>query len=221
MIQLLPAFLIILNFLALHTHSQSAPDTLFRSGSFTNSQIYPPEGVYASFSSFKNGKPEIVKTQFVKSATADAYTIRQWVNSEKLYYLDSANMQQSFDPMTFWGFVEKETLFLFLGNKFHKVNVLGKISYFLESYPIIKGNMAPVVTDARSTSAYMLMDMETGDIIDYTVENLMDLLEKDEEIFTEYKSIVSQKEKKKKMFIFMERYNAKHPLQPVKAQGMF
>ncbi len=183
MIRLLSAFIIILNFLALQIQSQPISDTLMHSDTLSVSQIYPPEGVYASFSSFRNGKPDIVKAQFVKPATADAYTVRQWVNSEKLYYLDSANNQQSFDPMTFWGFVEKETLFLFLGNKFHKVNVLGQISYFLESYPVLKGNMAPVVTDARSTSSYMLMDMETGDIIDYTVENFMGLLEKDEEIF--------------------------------------
>lgn len=179
---------------------------------------YPREGVYASFSAFRNGNPDVLKSQFVKPATADEYNVRQWVNSEKLLYLDSAGAQQNFDPMTFWGFVEKETLFLFLGNKFHKVNTLGQISYFLESYPIIKGNMAPVVTDARSTSSYRLLDMETGDINDYTVDNLMDLLERDEALFAEYKAIISQKEKRKKMYTYMERFNEKYPLQPVKAQ---
>lgn len=179
---------------------------------------YPREGVYASFSAFRNGKPDVVKSQFIKPATADEYTVRQWVNSEKLLYLDSAGAQKNFDPMTFWGFVEKETLFLFLGNKFHKVNTLGQISYFLESYPIIKGNMAPVVTDARSTSSYRLLDMETGDINDYTVDNLMDLLERDEALFAEYKAIISQKEKRKKMYTYMERFNEKYPLQPLKAQ---
>ena len=174
---------------------------------------YPPEGVYATFSAFRNGKPDIKKSQLVKSTAETEYTFRQWVNSEKMYYLDSNNQKLSYDPSNFWGFVEKGVLHLFLGNRFHKVHTLGQISYFLESYPVIKGNVAPVVTEVRSTSSYRLLDMETGDIHDYTVENLQDLLAPDEIIFLEYKSIVSQKEKKKKMYIYLEKFNNNHPLE--------
>ncbi len=173
---------------------------------------YPAEGVYTSFSAFRNGNPDILKSQFVKPVSDADYTIRQWVNSDKMSYHDSADAPQNFDPRQFWGLVEKGTLYIFLGNKFHKINTLGSISYFLESYPVIKGNMAPVVTEARSTSAYRFMDMETGEILDYNVENLLTLLEKDEPLHLEYKSILSQKEKKKKMFIYMEKFNIKHPL---------
>jgi hypothetical protein len=73
--------------------------------------------------------------------------------------------------------------------------------------------MAPVVTDARSTTAYRLLDMETGNILDYTVENLQDLLLPDEAIYQEYKSIVSLKEKKKKMYTYLEKFNNNHPLE--------
>ncbi len=178
-------------------------------------KLYPAEGVYGSFSAFRNGIPDVVKSSFVKPETAVDYTIRQWVNSENMYYLDASNVKQSYDPKNFWGFVEKGTLYVFLGNKFHKINTLGQINYFLESYPVIKGNMAPVVTDARATSAYRLLDMETGDIMDYTADNLLDLLERDEILYLEFKSIISMKERKKKMFIYMERFNSKYPLERV------
>jgi hypothetical protein len=179
----------------------------------TPQTIYPPDGIYATFSSFRNGKPDLVKSQLVKSVSEDEYTLRQWVNSEKLLYLDQNQQKQPYDPANFWGFFEKGVLYIYLGNKFHKVHTLGQISYFLESYPVIKGNMAPVVTEARSTSAYRFLDMETGDILDYTAENLLDLLEPDELLYLEYKSIISQKERKKKMFIYMEKYNSSHPLE--------
>lgn len=179
----------------------------------TPESVYPAEGVYATFPAFRNGNPDIMTSQIVKSAGVEDYTIRQWVNSEKLYFLDDKQVKQSYSPDNFWGFVEKGTLYLYLGNKFHKVNTLGQISYFLESYPVIKGNMAPVVTEARATSAYRFLDIETGEIYDYTVDNLMDLLAKDEMIQLEYKSIVSQKEKKKKMFIYLEKFNSKYPLE--------
>ncbi len=187
--------------------------TVFGAFSQTTGNEYPPDGVYATFSAFRNGKPDVIKSQLIKSTTETEYTFRQWVNSENLYYSDSAGQKQKYTPGAFWGYVEKGVLHLFLGNKFHKVHTLGQISYFLESYPTIKGTMAPVVTDSRASSEYRLLDMETGDILDYTVENLQDLLAPDETLHLEYKSIVSLKEKKKKMYTYLERFNNNHPLE--------
>ncbi len=178
---------------------------------------YPPDGVYNTFVSFRNGNPDVIKGRMIKSGSDTNFTIRQWVNSEKLTYIDDKGEKTGYDPMGFWGFVEREVVYLFLGGKFHKVNILGSISYFLESYPMIKGNMSPVVTDSRTASAYRFMDMETGEILDYTPENLQQLLERDEQLFLEYKSIVSLKEKKKRMYKYMEEFNKKHPLRKQEA----
>jgi|SRR5688572_2459913 len=181
----------------------------------SSENAYPPDGVYSSFSAFRNGIPDLNRSQLIRADKSTDFTIRQWVNTEKLLYIDSNNIEHNFDAGRFWCFAEQGVVHLFLGNKFHKVHTLGQITYFLESYPTIKGNMAPVVTDSRGSSAYRFLDMETGDIMDYTVENLEDLLERDELLFLEYKSIVSLKEKKKKMFAYMEHFNNKHPLKKI------
>lgn len=178
---------------------------------------YPPDGVYSSFSAFRAGKPSLTKDQMVKSGSQE-FTIRQWVNSEKLLFRDASGEPVSFERRDFWGYVENGTLYIFLGNKFHKITVLGSISYFLESYPTVKGNPSPVVTESRATSAYRLLDMETGDILDYDISNLQQLLEPDEELFNEFKAIVSQKTKRKRMYSYMERYNKKYPLKAFEVQ---
>lgn len=176
---------------------------------------YPPDGVYNSFSSFRNGKPDLERDRMFRSVSDSHFTIRQWVNSDNLYFIDEKGGKSSYDPLSFWGFVERGVLYVYLGGKFHKVHTLGSISYFLESYPVIKGNMAPVVTESRATSSYRFLDMETGDIMDYTPENLQQLLERDEALFLEYKSIISLKEKKKRMYRYMEEYNKKYPLRKI------
>ena len=196
-------FSLLLSSLSASTQNLSA-DTLKGS--------YPPDGVYLSFSAFRNGKPDLIKSQLVSSVYNNDFTIRKWSNTENLYYNDASNVKMSMDHKSIWGFSENGVLFLFLGNKFHKVTVLGQISYFLESYPVIKGNMAPVVTDTKATSSYRFLDMETGEIADYTVENLQDLLQRDETIYNEYMAITSLKSRKKKMYVFMERFNKEHPL---------
>jgi hypothetical protein len=173
---------------------------------------YPPDGIYNSFGAFRNGNPDLKRERMIRSLNDSLFTIRQWVNSENLYFLDEKGEKASYDPFTFWGFAERGVLYLYLGGKFHKVHTLGSISYFLESYPVIKGNMAPVVTESRATSSYRFLDMETGDLLDYTPENLQQLLERDEALYREYKSIVSLKEKKKRMYRYMEEFNKKYPL---------
>jgi hypothetical protein len=173
---------------------------------------FPVEGVYSSIQEFRTGQPLLTKDKLLRNSSSGLdLSIRQWINSEKLLYNDDSGSSKSFDPKKFWGYYENGTLYVFLRNKFHKVTLLGNISYFLESYPKLTGNHSPVVTDARSTSAYKMLDMETGDFLDYDIENLGELLSRDEELSLEYKAIISMKIKRKKMFSFMERYNKKYP----------
>lgn len=175
--------------------------------------IYPPDGVYSSFTQFRSGSPHVTPAMMYQSGFAGGEkSVRQWVNSEGLAFVDLYGNKQSFNPVEFWGYVEEGTLHVFLGRKFHKVTLLGSISYFLESYPKITANHSPVVTEARTTSVYRLLDMETGDISEYTLKNLSELLERDEEIYKELMAISSSKTRTRKMFSFIEKYNKKHPL---------
>ena len=80
---------------------------------------------------------------------------------------------------------------------------------------MIKGNPAPVITETKGMSAYRLLDMETGDLYYYTPEDLGSLLERDEKLYAEFTSIENPKERKKKMFLFLEKYNKLHPLNVV------
>jgi hypothetical protein len=178
--------------------------------------VYPSDGVYTSFVSFRKGKPEITKDKLVRSLTStNDFTIRQWVNSENLYFIDKDSSRKMFESKEFWGFVENGTLYLALGYKFHKVSLLGQISYFLESYPVIKGNVAPVVTESRSTAIYRILDMETGDLVEYDISNLEEILMRDEKLYNEFMALETPKAKKKKMYAFMEQYNKAHPLLPL------
>lgn len=177
-------------------------------------QQFPADGVYCSFPAFRNNKPDLVKEQLIKSVYNTEFTIRQWSGTEDLYYTRSGGEKASLSRDSIWGFAENGVVYIYLGHRFHKIHTLGQISYFLESYPIIKGNMAPVVTETRATSSYRLLDMETGDLYDYRVETLSQLLAPDEAIFNEYKAITSLKSKRKKMYLFLEKFNKAHPLQP-------
>jgi hypothetical protein len=182
-----------------------------------SSPNYPLDGIYLSFSTFRKGVPDIRKEQLFKDSKANqpAVSYRQWFNSpEKYLQSDSAGMV-TFGETPVWGYVENGTLYILLNGKFHKMLMLGTISYFLESYPVVRGQMSPVVTDARTVSSYKLMDMNTGRIGTYETGRLETLMKDDPELYDEFRTIVSAKTKEKRMYSFMERYNQRHPLTPI------
>lgn len=115
-----------------------------------------------------------------------------------------------------WGYVENGTVYILLNGKFHKILLFGQISYFLESYPVVRDQMSPVVTEARTTSTYRLLDMTNGRIGTFEPGRLETLMREDEELLNEFRMLGSPKIKERKMYSFIERFNKAHPLIPTK-----
>jgi len=178
------------------------------------SSTFPVDGVYFSFEEFRAGSPGLVKNQLYRELDKNNFTIRQWTGGTTLYYITGTGLKLEAGRDSIWGFAENGTAYVQLGGRFHKIGTLGTISYFLETYPVIGNNPAPVVTETRASSAYRLLDMETGDFLYYSLSDFVLLLERDEALFKEFESIDSPKVRKKKMFTFLERYNKAHPLVP-------
>jgi hypothetical protein len=174
--------------------------------------VFPADGVYFSFEAFRAAIPGLEKKDLHRELDKDNFTIRQWIAAEKRYYTSETGRVLEVGNDSIWGYAENGIVFVQLGKRFHKITTLGSISYFLESYPVIGVNPSPVITETRGSSAYRLIDMDTGEFYYYTPEDLGTLLEKDEDLFREYEAIESLKVKKKKMFLFLERFNKAHPL---------
>ncbi|HEX5003419.1 MAG TPA: hypothetical protein VFW78_13070 [Bacteroidia bacterium] len=175
---------------------------------------FPVDGVYFSFEEFRAGSPGLVKNQLYRELDKNNFSIRQWTGGTTLYFITGTGLKLEVGRDSIWGYAENGTAYVQLGGRFHKIATLGTISYFLETYPVIGNNPAPVVTETKASSAYRLLDMETGDFLYYSLSDFMPLLERDEELYKEFESIDSPKVRKKKMYSFLERYNKAHPLVP-------
>ena len=127
---------------------------------------YPANGIYLTFESFRKGVPDLKAEMLYKDNKKEtaASGIRLWFNQEKKWYQTVADSVVDLGEMPVWGFFENGTAYILINGKFHKVILLGQISYLLESYPIIRDHMSPVVTESKSESVYRLLDMKTGKI---------------------------------------------------------
>ncbi len=179
---------------------------------------YPQDGIYYSFSSFRKGMPELTKNQLFKDSKGEqqATSVRQWFNmAEKYFHTDTAGIRNMGESPV-WGYVENGTVYILLNGKFHKILLFGQISYFLEPYPVVRDQISPVVTEARTTSTYRLLDMTNGRIGTFEPGRLETLMREDEELLNEFRMLGSPKIKERKMYSFIERFNKAHPLIPTK-----
>ena len=78
-------------------------------------------------------------------------------------------------------------------------------SYYYNRYSMPQSNTTS--TDLRQ----YLLDFETGDVMEYDTESVEVLLMKDPELSDEYHSLSGRKKKQMK-FVFIRRFNEKHPL---------
>ncbi len=172
------------------------------------------DGVYFSFESLKENQPDLLPENLFKSYYDSTFSLWQWSNTTNLYYIDKNNQKQSLSRDSVWGFSEDGTPYICLNGRFHKIQTVGSISLFNESYPMIRDPLSPVMTDAKATSVDRILDFENGTIGNYSLEYFSTILSRDPNLYAEFNAIKKEKTKKKKAYSYLEKYNSRHPMFP-------
>lgn len=170
------------------------------------------DGVYFSFQDVRNNAPNLTVKDLFKSYYDTTFTIKQWATAPELYYKDKNGERQHLSYDSLWGYSEAGVPFIALTHRFHRISTVGSISLFREFYPVVREGMTPVVTDVKGTSTDRILDFETGEIKEYSLENFSTLLMRDEELYKEFSKIEKPKAKRKKAYVYLEKYNEKHPM---------
>jgi hypothetical protein len=166
------------------------------------------DGVYLSLYDLQNNHPSITKEHLIKSYYDKSdFSISQWAATTALYYMDDNEKKQKVNRDSLWGYVENGTPYILINDRFHRFSTAGKVSVFTESYPTIKAGMAPVVTEAKSVATTQLFILASGKIMEFTPENVAIAIADNPILLEEFKALKTWKQKRKKMYRFVERYN--------------
>ena len=166
------------------------------------------DGVYFTLTDLQHNTPTVTKDHLIKSYYDQSdFSIGQWASTQNLFYTAKDENKLKVNRDSLWGYVENGTPYIYLNDRFHRFSTAGAISVFTESYPNIKAGLAPVVTEARSTAVINLFILSTGKIMEFTPENVADAIEGNEQLYKEFNALKSWKQKRKKMYRFVERYN--------------
>lgn len=178
------------------------------------------EGLYLTYSDFRHNWPipkEKINTDINKDQL-EFYS--KLIESDNIEFIERDGSTAKIQSDKVWGFCQNNVIYLNSNKWFFRITTFGAISFFMASVPVtyyspgyntfINGPVGSSTTNAKEIREY-LMDFYTGNRVDYTMDNLAELLKKDTEIYNEFMALFHKKKKELAMR-FIRKYNEKHPV---------
>lgn len=179
------------------------------------------EGVYLSFEQFKMNKPLPKNQLIVRSSVEDMEFFARVLSEQEVQFYNEFGIKQAVKTSDIWGYSRKGLVFVNVNGSFHRMPVIGSLCYFAATVEVMDSrgvdpfdpyySMYVPATTSREELKQFILKFDTGDLIDYSYQVVEELLKSDEELYAEYKGL-KKKMKKQKAFVFIRRYNEKHPV---------
>lgn len=181
------------------------------------------DGLYLNFDQVKNNDP-IQKSQIVTNIDYDSFDFySKLFENKKISLYDNLGNRKEIEIKKIWGFSDRGILFINLNDEFNRIPVFGNICHFIANqtyteydpynyYPY--NRYSNYYYDNRSTKTVLmqyLIDFESGKIYDFNYKSVELLLAKDVELYEEFVNLSNRKKKKLK-FLYVRKYNTKHPV---------
>lgn len=218
----LPASIILMLTVFLSSFCQDVPEGMVQ---YTTDFRFQ-DGIYANFNMVKHNYP-IPKSRIVTTVGLNDREFYDKITEEKwIVFYDDNGVQQELKSDNIWGYARNGVLYVNLGNGFHRLNFVGNICHFVATITTYNQGYydpyynqgyynryyrSPTTNYASTELRQYLIDFETGKLLDFEVASVEILLMKDPELYDEYMSL-RRKKKKQFKFVYIRKYNEKHPL---------
>jgi len=190
-------------------------------------QLYTPdfkfnEGLYLNMMQVKFNNP-VPKTRIVSKDNYKSLDFfNKLVENEKIVYFDTLGIQHEIFSKDIWGFSRGGALYINWNNEFNRVGLVGNICHFVANKTVYQQNLYDPYNvnysianpTYRTTSVEMrqyLLDFQNEKVYDYEVESLEVLLMRDAALYDEFHAL-KRKKKEQSLFLYLRKYNEKHPL---------
>jgi len=173
------------------------------------------EGIYLNFFQFKNNDPIPLSSIVSRYDKNDKEFLLKVLSHNTLIYRDSLGKENKVSIDNIWGYSINKSVYTKTINTFSKVQIIGSICHFLGLFETYTTIPDPYYGNTQSQRNYRseqaIIDMETGNIYEFNVKSLENILQRDPVLFKEF-SALRKKKKRTSIFIFMKRYNEAHPI---------
>lgn len=182
------------------------------------------DGIYLNFQQVKLNDP-LQKSQIVTNIDYNSFDFYEKLfESKQISLYDNLGVKKDIKINGIWGFSDKGILYINLNDEFNRIPVLGTISHFIAnktyieydpySYSPYNRYNSYYYSDSRTTKTVLMqyiLDFESGKIYDFNYKSVELLISVDEELYEEFVKL-SKRKKKKLKFLYIRKYNKKHPV---------
>ena len=136
-------------------------------------------------------------------------------------------MKQSVPVKSIWGYAKNGDLYVGINNQYCKVSYLGSICHFIvtnfrtvyestydpyyNSNPYYYPSAGIRYANPKTELRQFLINFETGQVVDYTADNILALLAKDPQLYDEYAALKKKKREQLKFF-YIRKFNQRNPV---------
>jgi hypothetical protein len=185
------------------------------------------EGVYITASQFENNAP-VPRLAIVSNVPQNRVDfIGEVMKQKDLIYIDSLGKEQRIGIDNVWGYSQNRIIYIYHNKKFVRMNTIGTFCQYTGSVTTTVSNPYPMYP-AFGNSMYMgypgyggtstfeelrqfIFNTKTNQVLEFNPQVMEQLLMDDEELYKEFTQL-KRKKKSEMMFVYLRRYNEKHPL---------
>lgn len=210
------------------------PLSVFSQTDTANMIRYTPDfeftdGIYLTFEQVRHNAP-IPKSRLITDVEYNSKDFFEQVLDNKfIYFFDHVGMKQQVRTSDIWGFSRSGVLYISMEDGYYRITIIGSICHFVATVttydsryydpyyynPYYYNNYyrsgGYPSTYSSSELRQYLLDFDTGEVVDYTKDNLEILLMKDPELHDEYSQLRRKKQKQLK-FLYLRKFNERNPL---------
>jgi hypothetical protein len=174
------------------------------------------EGIFLTVEQFKQNKP-IKKSDIISSVPAGQVDFMNEVMSHKIVtYRDSTGKEQQLESSTVWGYCQNRNIYMNFNNDFNRISMVGTVCHLVATITTYSSYHDPMNLNYAINNSYdelrqFVFDTRTNKVLDFNVKNMEMILESDKELHAEFMKL-SKRKKADSIFVFLRRFNAKHPL---------
>lgn len=193
--------------------SKAQQDSILRDENFKMT-----EGLYLSYSDFRRNAP-VTRDKIESGVPKDHLDFFGKTVALKQFTVETNGEKTVISSNIPWGYYQNTTVYVNFKGEFYRIPVFGAISYFVAivdvpataMYTPGYGTMGMGTTMKTQETREFLMNFYDGKIIPFSMDYVEELLQKDEAIYKEFKSL-GRKKRKEQVSRYIRRYNDQHPV---------
>lgn len=174
------------------------------------------EGIYLTVNQFKTNRP-IPQSAIVSSVPrTELNFLTQVLEKKKISYKDEKGVEQEIATNTIWGYCRNRTVYLNFNQTFNRINVIGNLCHFTSEVVVLSTYQDPMYYNHGMSNSYnelrqFIFCTGSNTVKDFNVSSMEEILKNDKELNDEFAKL-KKKDKANSIFIYLRRYNEKHPL---------